>query len=144
LAARTQPLRDSTTVTGSLTTSSVSSIACAAARATSWLRRSSPILLGVRDDLLAHQLLAAAPCCLSSFSSRRARPQAPPARRGSSFPRAREVTQLGLEDRLGLRFAKLEARISSGFGSSSVRTMRITSSRFRYAINRPSRIAAVR
>jgi len=43
-AARAQPRSDSTTVTGSLVTSSDSSIACAASRSTIVVRRASPCL----------------------------------------------------------------------------------------------------
>ncbi len=39
--------------------------------------------------------------------------------------------QAHIEDGFGLQFGELEARISTGFGSSSVRMMRITSSRLR-------------
>ena len=41
-AARTQPRRDNTTVVGSLVSSSVSEMACAASRSTNLVRRSSP------------------------------------------------------------------------------------------------------
>ena len=87
--ARTQPLFESTTVTGSLATSSVSSIACAAARSTiSLVRRASPYSSASASDLVAHELLELRLALEHLLELLALLGELASARRGSSSPRA--------------------------------------------------------
>ncbi|MNN36651.1 hypothetical protein D3C81_1505540 [compost metagenome] len=137
-AARIQPFSDITTVIGSLGTSSVSSMACAAWRCTSGERRSSPNFLASACSssrisffslaLLSRMLrilsrsLASSSCSPRIFIS---------SRRASCFSLVSRMYSAWSSDRP-------KRAISAAFGSSSVRMMWITSSRLRNATSRPS------
>ena len=112
---------DSTTVTGSVATSSVSSIACAAARSTSSAaarrRRTSrrPSMIS-----LAHQLAQLGLALQHLLELVALARRAPPARRGSSSPRAsRGGAAWSRGSPRPASSVSLKRSISTGFGSSS-------------------------
>jgi hypothetical protein len=110
LALRIQPFADSTTVTGSLGTSSASLIACAAWRSTSGERRASPNFFA--------SACSSSLTCLRSFAGEasvelslsRSFRQLVLLAADLHLLQARELLELGLQDVVGLRLGQAEAR----------------------------------
>jgi hypothetical protein len=107
-------------------------MACAASRATSGERRASPNFLASASSssLTSFFSLALLSRMAGSFALLG---QLVLLAADLHFLQARQLLQLGFEDVVGLFSDRPKRAISAGFGSSSVRMMRITSSRLRKA-----------